>query len=54
MKYGKILENNIIFEYKNFYIDYKYLKQNILKEKKEFVLLLTREINKVENFFFRK
>uniref|UniRef100_A0AB39J6W8 Alkaline Phosphatase Family Protein n=1 Tax=Florenciella sp. virus SA2 TaxID=3240092 RepID=A0AB39J6W8_9VIRU len=51
MKYGKILENNIIFEYKNFYIDYKYLKQNILKEKKEFVLLLTREINKVENFF---
>ncbi len=54
MKYGKILDENIISEYKNYYIDYKYLKKNILQERKEFIFLLTKEINKVENFFFRK
>ena len=51
MKYGKILDENIISEYKKFYIDYKYLKKNILQERKEFIYLLTKEINKVENFF---
>lgn len=51
MKYGKILDENIISEYKKFYIDYKYLKKNILQERKEFIFLLTKEINKVENFF---
>ena len=51
MKYGKILEENIISKHKEFYIDYKYLKQNIFQEKREFIRLLSREINKVESFF---
>lgn len=51
MKYGKILEENIIEEYREFYINYKFLKQNISQEKDKFILLLSREVNKVEQFF---
>ena len=51
MKYGKILEEHIILEYKSFYIDYKYLKQNINESKSDFLELIEREINKVEDFF---
>ena len=51
MKYGKILEENIIEEYREYYINYKYLKQNISQEKELFISTLSREINKVENFF---
>lgn len=51
MKYGKILEQYLIPEYKKFYIDYKLLKQNIDSSKKHFLELLKIEINKVEIFF---
>lgn len=54
MKYGKILDENIIHQHKSFYINYKYLKQNIFCKKDKFISLLKLEINKVETFFLEK
>ena len=54
MKYGKILDENIIHQHKLFYINYKYLKQNIFCKKDKFIPLLKLEINKVETFFLEK